>query len=534
MNQDSESTNPTPSSTPNSHRAGKVAEDIIPERMPLLPTPNELVTLLSRYVAGQDQAKRDIAVAAYNHLMACARADIEGGRVMSDNHVLLVGPTGCGKSLLLETLGHILQVPVYQIDCANLSPHGYKGRDLSQHIESLVSKLVAEDYTHPAIVVWEEVDKLRDDGSLAGSYRTMAQSDALRFLDGALCGNDLDLDASRILSIACGAFEGLDEIRDTSRIPVIGFRSHGLEFDSACRPNALPPLCPEDLVRYGMMPEFVGRFARLAMLEALDAGTMRRILVETDGNVLSRRKAFFALHGVRLEFTDSAIDEVVAMALVHPTGARSLRLIFDQVLSGIEHRLPELAAHGVTSLVYDSAAVRGNTPPIERGGGEPNVPELLMEVRRKAATYGTTKLLKNKTLILAGGAFQDLWDNRDRPAVGFIPSEAVDDPPDLLELSTRLPKELVARFRSQIVVLPPLKERDYHQMLEQTAAKVPAALRQTFTRLGRHRAVEAFRLQQGARFLEELLLDTILAERAELVNCRKDSFRAQLSSDGIV
>ena len=143
------------------------------------------------------------------------------------------------------------------------------------------------------------------------------------------------------------------------------------------------------------------------------------------------------------------------------------------------------------------------------------------------------QVLQHKTLILAAGAFQDLWDNRARPAMGFLPSEATDDPPDLLELSTRLPKELVARFRSKIVVLPPLKERDYHQMLEQTAAKVPAALRQTFIRLGRQRAVEALRLQQGARFLEELLLDTILAERAELVNCRKESFRAQLSSDGI-
>ena len=356
-------------------------EESPPVEVLLLPTPNELVARLSRRVIGHDQAKRDIAVAAYNFLMGCARVDMCGGDLQTEN-LFVVGPTGCGKSVLFKTLGEILRVPTHYISCPSIAPNGYKGQDLGQHFDTISRSVVFEDFTHPTIVVWDEADKLADDGSLQGSYRRTVQHDFLTYLGGAMCGTDQDLDSTRILNIFAGAFVGLDDIRDADRKSVIGFQT--TIPDSISK---LPSLCPEDLIAYGMIPEFIGRFSRLTSLDPLDSSIMRRILTEAEGNVLARRKSFFAAHGIRLELTDDAIDTVVAMAMAHATGARSLRLIIDQALRGVEHRLPDLAELGVTSLVYDSEAVLGNAPPTERKCGQTVFLEPLFELRRKAASY---------------------------------------------------------------------------------------------------------------------------------------------------
>ena len=351
--------------------------------LPLLPTPDELVAMLSRRVIGHEQAKRDLAVAAYNHLVTCAHSDLRGGRVQPEP-LMLIGPTGSGKSHLFRNLGEHLGLPMFMIDCSNIAPYGYKGRDVVQHLDELSSKVVHDDYTNPSIVVLEEVDKLRDDGSQHGSYRRTIQQDFLTYLEGNHCGSGGKLDSSRILTIACGAFVGLDAIRFPHRKAMIGFNTlhHGTHPDP--KP---PPVRPEDLVAYGLIPEFVGRFPRLSSLDSLDATAMRRILTEAESNVLLRKKEFFQLHGVRLEFTEDALDAVVAMAMVHPTGARALRLIIDRVLRSVEHRLPEMAQRGITALVYDRAAVRGDVPPAERNSGIPVFLDLLFEVRRRASSY---------------------------------------------------------------------------------------------------------------------------------------------------
>jgi ATP-dependent Clp protease ATP-binding subunit ClpX len=385
MNEPPETSASDLTATSGAHKVPAKTKECPPVDIPLLPTPNELVALLSRRVVGHDQAKRDIAVAAYNFLMGCARADMYGEDLQPEN-LLAVGPTGCGKSLIFKTLGDALRVPVHYISCPNIAPCGYKGQDLSQHLDTISRSVVFEDITHPTIVVWDEADKLADDGSLQGSYRRTVQQDFLTYLGGAMCGSDLDLDSSRVLNIFAGAFVGLDDIRDADRKPVIGFRSpiaDGLK--------KLPPLCPEDLIAFGMIPEFIGRFSRLTSLDPLDSRTMRRILTEAEGNVLARRKAFFATHGIRLELTDDAIDTVVALAIAHPTGARSLRLILDQTLRGVEHCLPDLAEMGVTSLVYDREAVMGNAPPTERTCGAKPSLEPLVELRQKAASYARPK-----------------------------------------------------------------------------------------------------------------------------------------------
>ena len=382
MNDSAGSDNQSPDRPAGKHK-DPLKMRIEPVNLPLLPTPDELVAMLSRRVIGHEQAKRELAVAAYNHLVSCAHSDLCGGKVQPEP-LMLIGPTGSGKSHLFRNLGEHLGLPMFMIVCSNIAPYGYKGRDVVQHLDDLSSKVVDAEYTNPSIVVLEEVDKLCDDGSQQGSYRRTIQQDFLTYLDGNLCGTRGKLDSSRILTIACGAFVGLDAIRDPLRKPVIGFNTLHNGSPLAHRP---PPVRPEDLVAYGMIPEFVGRFPRLCSLDALDATAMRRIITEAESNVLMRKKDFFLLHGVRLEFTEDALDAVVTMAMVHPTGARALRLIIDRVLRSVEHRLPEMARQGITALIYDRAAVLGHAPPTERNSGIPVFLDLLFEIRRRAASY---------------------------------------------------------------------------------------------------------------------------------------------------
>jgi len=371
-----------------SHDAGASQEaEKLTSKPELLPTPNELVALLSKRVIGHEQAKRSIAVAVYQHLLNCAKCDTYGGRVETENHVLLVGPSGSGKSLLLRTLGDILRIPLFHIPCTNITPNGYKGKDLSEHLNTIGNVIVDEKFTHPAIVVWDEVDKLAlydSNDSAAAVYRRMTQMDFLTFLDGTKCGNDNEIDSSRILSIACGAFVGLDVIRNPQSKPVIGFKT-----GTVVNPESLQPILPDHLISYGLLPEFVGRFSRLTALDPLDRRVMRRILTEADGNVLARRKEFFAVHGIRLEITDDAIDAVVSKAITHGTGARALRLVVDQILRTVEHRIPDMSQEGVTSLVIDLDTVHGLTPPTEHKGKQPES-SLMLELRR-LATYSKSR-----------------------------------------------------------------------------------------------------------------------------------------------
>lgn len=361
----------------------------------MLPTPGEIVAYLDRHVIGHDLAKRMLSVACYNHFMEVAAADLAGGsgRVHTDNHTIIAGPSGCGKSAMIEALGSFLGVPVLQIDCSNLSPHGYKGRDLAECFEFIAERISDEDSTRPAIVVWEEIDKLCGFGGtaasdfVAGQYRAMVQADALRFLDGAACGKEGNLDASRILSIGCGAFSGLDEIRNPERKPEIGFGKIDRNRSVAGSIESLPVLLPEHLVQYGLLPEFVGRFSRVAALAPLNAISMRKVLVDAESSVLKRRIAFFGLHAVRLNFSDDAIDELVSMAMAHPTGVRGLRLVLDRALGEVEFRLPHLAAQGVIEIAMDRRAVRGEVPPVESRADDGKPPDSLLAVRRRAGCY---------------------------------------------------------------------------------------------------------------------------------------------------
>jgi ATP-dependent Clp protease ATP-binding subunit ClpX len=362
---------------------------------PMLPSPEQIVRHLDRHVIGHDVAKRMLATACYEHLMQCATTDLMGGKVWPDNHCVIAGPSGSGKSLMISTLGDFLGIPVFEIDCSNLSPSGYKGRCLSQIVNEFEEWLVTAGKTKPALVVWEEIDKLRSLGDEAGRYREMAQSDALRFLDGATCGEDGTLDASRILNIGCGAFVGLDRIMNPTAIARIGFET--ASFGQADQPNCLPVLGlqPDHLVKFGLITEFVGRFSRFAFLDPIDRSAMQGIITGSESSVLKRKVAQFALHGVRLHFDDDAIAAVADMVLAHPTGARGLRLILGQVLSEWEFQLPELAESGVTDILFDERAVRGESHPVVKRSISQYARDSLLQARCKAGSY-TSKLSKKE------------------------------------------------------------------------------------------------------------------------------------------
>ncbi|MCB1130826.1 MAG: AAA family ATPase, partial [Verrucomicrobiae bacterium] len=344
---------------------------------------------LDRHIVGHAIAKKMLAVACFKHLLGCAAADMRGGKISPGNHCILAGQTGCGKSAMIGVLGDFLRVPILEINCATLSPSGYKGTTLNQHVEEFAGRLAFGNKTSPAIVVWEEIDKLADDRSEAGRYRRMAQADALRFLDGAVCGEEVTLDASRILNIGLGAFVGLDRIRNPQRIPKIGFNGTSdseVEFDGS---GTGSELLPDHLIEFGLMPELVGRFSRFAALDPIDAGTMRRIIRESESSALLRRIAYFSGHGVRLVFDDDAVDVITAMAMAHPTGARSLGMILDKLLLDLEFRLPNLAEEGVVEVAFDKRAARGETDPVVSRDSSREAGESLMEMRKKAGAYIT-------------------------------------------------------------------------------------------------------------------------------------------------
>jgi len=180
------------------------------KRLRLLPTPSELIELLSKRVIGQTDAKRVLAVAVYQHFLACAKSDLHGGRVESENHVMFIGPTGSGKSLLLKTLGEILKLPTFYIPCTAITPDGYKGKNFAQHIEGVSDVLVDNGQTTPGIVVWDDLDKLslssfgnNESVEHASVFRRMTQTEFLTYLDGAKWGSS-GMDASRILNIGIG------------------------------------------------------------------------------------------------------------------------------------------------------------------------------------------------------------------------------------------------------------------------------------------------------------------------------------------
>lgn len=361
-----------------------------------LPTPTEMIAHLDRYVLGQQGAKRDIAVAVYNHYFSQGWRDMHGTD-LGRHHILLLGPTGVGKTHLVRTLADFLGVPVGFSSAAGLVEAGYKGNSVETLVEALLDRAGGDARrAEKGIIFIDEIDKIRR-GETGGRDVSGegVQNALLTLLDGRRAegqeGNrHPPVDTGRLLFICTGAFVGLPEIvekrlgRHQRRI---GFSPKGLE---EVPPDARPiytALCQaetQDLVAFGMIPEFIGRFATLTALHELGVKDLRAIL---DGggiedSALARQRRMAALHGIELVIEPAALDAIAEDAAALGTGARGLHRLIGRAVDAVDYRWPELAGEGVTRVVVTRASVEDGAPPLLEKSAVPFHPRQDEMIRR--------------------------------------------------------------------------------------------------------------------------------------------------------